>query len=500
MIRSAFHELYKWIENMDLQRKLTIMSSVIIVPFVGIILFLLVMFGRYGDSYDGIVRNVTLVNDYNIRFKEDMDSVMYQMVARSLGSEEVEEAIGMKNPERMIDEAEAGFEQLEQSSTSQQASQVSSHVLKLLGTLRKHVENISSTVKVSGSYEENMVKLDNDIRIITELIQERIAEYLSYETVSMEQVRQNMVASRIGLIRAAVITLLLLIAVAIVFAALIMRSITRPIRQLCDASEQIGKGHLDTRINIAARNELSLLGNSFNHMSEQITVLIEDIRTEQIYNRNMELKLLQSQINPHFLYNTLDNIIWLSQADRKEDVASLVMSLSRFFRTTLSGGRDIIPLKEEISHVEAYLQIQQFRYRDILSYRIELPQELTEVPVIKMTLQPLVENALYHGIKYKREMGEIRISARKEGENACICVTDNGIGMKEEDLAHLRNLLAGTEKPAPDNSGFGIVNVDQRLKLNFGEEYGLSIESVYGEGTTITVHTPGLLPQERTLS
>ena len=122
------------------------------------------------------------------------------------------------------------------------------------------------------------------------------------------------------------------------------------------------------------------------------------------------------------------------------------------------------------------------------------------MPVIKMTLQPLVENALYHGIKYKREMGEIRISARKEGENACICVTDNGIGMKEEDLAHLRNLLAGTEKPAPDNSGFGIVNVDQRLKLNFGEEYGLSIESVYGEGTTITVHTPGLLPQERTLS
>ena len=214
----------------------------------------------------------------------------------------------------------------------------------------------------------------------------------------------------------------------------------------------------------------------------------------------MELKLLQSQINPHFLYNTLDNIIWLSQADRKEDVASLVMSLSRFFRTTLSGGRDIIPLKEEISHVEAYLQIQQFRYRDILSYRIELPQELTEVPVIKMTLQPLVENALYHGIKYKREMGEIKISARKEGEKACICVTDNGIGMKEEDLEHLRNLLAGTEKPAPDNSGFGIVNVDQRLKLNFGEAYGLTIESVYGEGTTITVHTPGLLPQERALS
>ena len=167
-------------------------------PLMALVLFLLVMLGRYGQSYDGIVQNVTLVNEYNIHFKEDMDSVMYQMVARSLGKDEVEDVIGMENPETMIEDASASFLKLESSSTSDQASQVSTHVLKLLETLRKYVREIDSEVKVTGSYEANMVKLDTDIRIITELIQERIAEYLSYETVSMEQVRQAMVASRMN--------------------------------------------------------------------------------------------------------------------------------------------------------------------------------------------------------------------------------------------------------------------------------------------------------------
>ena len=223
MIRKGLSNINQRIENMDLQRKLTIMSGVIIIPFVAVILFLLVMFGRYGNSYDGIVQNVTLVNKYNIRFKEDMDSVMYQMVARSLGKDEVEDVIGMENPETMIDDATASFRQLEISSTSRQASQISTHILKLLETLRKYVTEIDSEVKVTGSYEQNMVKLDTDIRIITELIQERIAEYLSYETVSMEQVRQAMVASRINLIRAAVVFLLLIIVVVSLLAMMITR-------------------------------------------------------------------------------------------------------------------------------------------------------------------------------------------------------------------------------------------------------------------------------------
>ncbi len=490
MVQKRFHGIYRRIENLDLRKKLTIMCGVIIVPLTVFILFLLIMLGRYGASYDGIVRNMAQVNTYNIRFKEDMDSVMYQMVARALKKEEVEDAVDMKNPETMIDEAEAAFRELEVSSTSEEAGLVSARIQKLLTTLRKHVNEIDSEVRITGSYESNMEKLDNDIRIITELIQERISEYLFYEAGSMEQIRTNLIASRNRLIRAAIAMLAVMIPLMIILVVSITRSITQPVRSLCDAAEQIGQGHFDTRTHIRAGNELALLGSSFDHMAEQITVLIEDIRTEQINNRKMELKLLQSQINPHFLYNTLDNIIWLSEADRKEDVVSIVMALSQFFRTTLSGGRDIITLKEEISHVEAYLQIQKFRYRDILSYRIDLPDELLQVPVIKMTLQPLVENALYHGIKNKRGMGEILISASRSGNDTLIRVSDNGIGMKEEELAHLKKLAAGSEKVSQDNAGFGIANVAQRLRLNFGERYGLDIESTYGEGTQITVHTP----------
>ena len=215
-----------------------------------------------------------------------------------------------------------------------------------------------------------MERLETDIRIITELIQERIAEYISYETKSMGEIREKTLRERERLVRMSGEILALVLIIGAVLVYLISRSITRPVRELCDAAEMIGKGHLDTRINIASNNELAIVGDSFNRMAQQITVLIADIKEEQIYNRNMEQKLLQAQINPHFLYNTLDNILWMAEAGKKEDVQALVMSLSQFFRTTLSGGRDIIPLSEEVSHVEAYLQIQKFRYRDILSYEI----------------------------------------------------------------------------------------------------------------------------------
>ncbi len=490
MIRKGFHKLLHVIENMNLSTKLAIMVGSIIIPSVFLMIFLLVMLGSVGESYDAIVQNVTSANVYNIHFKEDMDSVMYQMVARSLEMDEVTSVVGMTDPGTMIDQAEASFNILKKTSSSPEAAQASERVCKLLKTLETHVKEIDESVKQTGSYENNMERLETDIRIITELIQERITEYISYETQSMSEIREQTIRERNELTRMAVVIFLFVLGVGGVFSILITRSITRPIHKLCSAAEEIGRGHFDTRISIASHNELAIVGESFNRMAEQITVLIADIKEEQIYNRNMEQKLLQSQINPHFLYNTLDNILWMSEAGRNEDVQGLVMSLSQFFRTTLSGGRDIITLREEISHVEAYLQIQKFRYRDILSYEINVPQDLMQVPVIKMTLQPLVENALYHGIKNKRGMGLLTITAYRRNDFVCIQVMDDGMGMKEEDLATLRRMISGETAPLPDNTGFGLVNVAQRLRLNFGDQYTLKIESTYGEGTCVTVYNP----------
>ena len=211
---------------------------------------------------------------------------------------------------------------------------------------------------------------------------------------------------------------------------------------------------------------------------------------EQLNLRATELKLLQAQINPHFLYNTLDTIIWLAEAGQKEQVVMMVSTLSDFFRTTLSKGRDYIMVKEETAHIRSYLTIQQFRYRDILEYEINIPEELNEYQILKLTLQPLVENALYHGIKNKRGLGHILVSGKKQGGNLVFTVRDNGKGMDPERLAYVQRLIRGGLKDEDAPSGFGLFNVNQRLQLNYGPGYGLFLASEEGEWTEVNVIIP----------
>ena len=168
----------------------------------------------------------------------------------------------------------------------------------------------------------------------------------------------------------------------------------------------------------------------------------------------------------------------------------MVSSLSDFFRTTLSKGRDYITLHEEEMHIRSYLRIQQFRYRDILDYSIQIPQQMASYPILKLTLQPLVENALYHGIKNKRGRGHIEVIGREEEDRLVLSVRHDGIGMTAERLSHVRALICGDEMDEENPSGFGLFNVNQRLQLNYGTSYGLEIESVYGEGTTILAVIP----------
>ena len=223
--------------------------------------------------------------------------------------------------------------------------------------------------------------------------------------------------------------------------------------------------------------------------------MVDDIRVEEINLRAAELRLLQEQINPHFLYNTLDNIIWLAESGEDEEVVKMVSSLSSFFRTTLSKGRDYITIAEEREHIESYLSIQKFRYRDILSYDIDFEDEILDHSILKLTLQPIVENALYHGIKNKRGMGHIQIDGRMAGDNIEFIVSDNGIGMREEEAEHLRNVISGLISDDRSDGGFGLFNVNQRLELNYGKEYGLNIESTYNVGTTIRVKIPAVKKQ-----
>ena len=325
-----------------------------------------------------------------------------------------------------------------------------------------------------------------NIKNLTTLIQGGIQDYVYIETTNYENVREALdVKTRQSFMLCGVVT------VFAVFIAGYMtiratRSITIPIRELCDMTEKVAEGDFSVRTEKADLDEIGVLSQSFNDMTEEIGTLVEVIKTQQENLHLTETKLLQAQINPHFLYNTLDTIVWLAEEHKTDEVVNMVTALSSFFRTTLSKGRDFITVEEEESHIRSYLKIQQFRYQDILDYSIEIDEELREFVLPKLTLQPLVENALYHGIKNKRGKGMIRITGKKDGENIIFKVHDNGKGMTEEKLFELRSNM---RKKKLDNNvnSFGVINVNQRLRHYYGKEYGLSYVSRQDEGTEVTV-------------
>ncbi|MBR1913985.1 MAG: sensor histidine kinase [Lachnospiraceae bacterium] len=422
-------------QRMNLRRRLITMGVGLILPLVIIIAFLIYQLNIFCKSYDAIVLNLTKANEYNLEFKSDFDSVLYQMVARSLTKDEVSEVAHMKAPDAMISDAENTFRRLRTTTNSVHAADRISSILKLMETLRNRMDDINGNIDSESAYEDNMERLDSDIRILTELIQERIIEYIYYESESMEEVRQQMDEQRLRVMNVAVIAVGVVLIYAVTFYILISKSITRPVADL-------------------------------------------------------ELRLLQAQINPHFLYNTLDNIVWLAEDGKTGEVEDMVTSLSQFFRTTLAGGEDFVRISDEVSHIEAYLHIQHLRYQDILSYEISIPDELKTYRIIKLTLQPIVENALYHGIKNKRGGGSITISAGDEDRNIRLIVEDTGIGMKEDELQNVRSIIEGKTRPSSDNTGFGMANIAERIRLNYGPGYGMTIESEYDKGTRVEIVIP----------
>ncbi|WP_239619302.1 sensor histidine kinase [Cohnella mopanensis] len=277
--------------------------------------------------------------------------------------------------------------------------------------------------------------------------------------------------------------------------------LTRPIQLLKSKMRQAASGYLDAKVKPTGHDEIADLGTSFNTMIEKIKMLLEQSIREQEHIQKAELRTLQAQINPHFLYNTLDSIVWMAEAGKNEQVIQLVQALSRFFRISLNKGRDWISIKIELDHVQSYLIIQKMRYRDILDYEVDVSPELQMYPILKMTLQPLVENALYHGIKNQRGKGLIRIGGYVDLQDIVLFVEDNGIGMTKDRLEAVREQLEQPRDSQPDdsgdtgiedgkNGGFGLQNVHQRLKLYFGERYGLQIESEERKGTCIYVRIP----------
>lgn len=284
--------------------------------------------------------------------------------------------------------------------------------------------------------------------------------------------------------------LLALAAVAILLAALvssivISRALSRPLKGLSRAMRQFEKNaDTFTYAPVGGAREVQELSESFSHMVVKIQHLMETVRREEINLRKTELKALQAQINPHFLYNTLDSIAWMCEQGRNDEAVQMVNALAQLFRISISRGHELIPIRSELRHAESYLKIQKHRYKNQFSYRFNVDESCLDFLCNKITLQPIIENAIYHGINGLVDEGEIVITLRADGSDVVFTVADNGVGMEEEQIQAI------LRKERSDHTGIGIKNVNDRLKIYFGEGYGITIDSEPDVGTTVTIRMP----------
>ncbi|MBR5496171.1 MAG: sensor histidine kinase [Oscillospiraceae bacterium] len=266
--------------------------------------------------------------------------------------------------------------------------------------------------------------------------------------------------------------------------------LTRPLQRLEKNMKKVKEGNFDIHIPIESTDETGRLSETFNNMVDKIKQLMQESIADQKQKRLLELKALQSQINPHFLYNTLDSIIWMAESGEVDDVVEMTSALSKLFRTSISKGSEIISFCEELENISSYLTIQQIRYKDKLRYHIDVQDKIKQCKVLKLILQPLVENAIYHGIKQAQEPGQITIKAFEQNNNLVVEISDNGAGMQPEVLERILTDNPIKVESSRKSSGIGTTNVNQRIKLAFGEQYGLSYQSTLGQGTTVVVTLP----------
>ena len=270
-------------------------------------------------------------------------------------------------------------------------------------------------------------------------------------------------------------------------SGILSKEITKPIRRLRDSMSLVQTGDFENaNIQITAKNEIGSLSKSFNVMTEKIHALMEQNVYEQKQKRKSEMKALQAQINPHFLYNTLDSIIWMSEAGKNDEVVLMTSALAKLLRQSISNDKEQITIREEVDYVRSYLTIQKMRYQDKLEYSIEVEDQIRGAYIIKFILQPLVENAIYHGLKYKETKGNLDVRGYRKGNKIYLTVADDGIGMDDEELKHIFDRKEENGK----SNGVGVYNVHKRIRLYYGPEYGVTFVSRKGEGTVATVTIP----------
>ena len=350
---------------------------------------------------------------------------------------------------------------------------------KLIYTNLYEENNLEAVHYDDGSHQEIF---QGEKRLITV----KTVSYTGWKIVSvvpMSAFNMGLYGTRMFVIMLMALSMLMII----IINQLVSARIAKPLQRLNESVKEWEAGNLNPTIYVGGSLEVEHLGKTLRSTVEQINQLMHDILYEQEEKRKSELDALQSQINPHFLYNTLDSIVWMIEGERYEDAVFMITQLASLFRISLSRGKTIISVEDEIKHAKNYMNIQKIRYKNSFAIDFSIEEEILHCCTVKLVVQPLLENAIYYGVEGMDGEGEIHVKGYRKEDDIYIEVSDNGLGMPQD---MVEQLLTDNNRVRKHGSGVGVINVHNRIRLRFGKPYGLEIESMPDEGTTIRIHLP----------
>ena len=472
-----------------LQISYILLISIMIIPTTYSVIVLQI----HTKQYDDIITNVSKANTINQIAKSDIPNTLWEIVC---GKKDFETG----DPYNMLEEIFTGITDMQKHTKSADNKQKLEVANRACTTLLRNIEMLENQINSGSSVTTNEASLD-EIRTITSLFSDIIQDFILSEIESANETNTSIKRSSIILTILQIIIITFSLAVSINGYISVSRSISRPLSDMKELSTQISHGNLEARTTVPTVDELIPLASNMNLMAEQIDLLIKKNIEEQQNIQKAEMKALQAQITPHFLYNTFDTIIWLAEEEKTDEVVRITKAFSDFLRISLSRGHEWITINQELDHIRNYLTIQKIRYADILNYEIEADPSLLDFKIIKLVLQPLVENAIYHGIKNKRGRGHLKVTVEYADEahkTIRFCVSDDGAGFSEERLAQVNNELENASQDVEKlSSVYGLYNVNKKLKLYYQDKTdGLMIQSEQGKGSNISFTIPCVFEEQ----
>ena len=439
------------------------------------------------SQYNKIISNVGTANRINLIVKNDIPAELWNIISGK-------RAIQDGKQYQLLDEVYAKLSLMLMTNKNSESRGKLEVANRTTATLRRNIDMLISQMKKGSTVTQNEATLD-EIRTITSLFSDIMQDFIVTEIESANKTNQSLRNTSIILAIIQVLITIIAIIISINGFITVSAAIQKPISDMENLSTKVANGDLTARIDIPHVDELDKLAANLNTMTSQIDVLIKKNMEEQKNFQKAEMKALQAQITPHFLYNTFDTIVWLAEEEKTDDVVKITKAFSEFLRISLSRGHEWITISQELDHIKNYLTIQKIRYADILNYTIEADDSLMDIKMIKLVLQPLIENAIYHGIKNKRGRGELKVKVNYADEKhkaINFSVEDNGAGFTEERLGQVRNeLRTGSQDSEKLSSVYGLYNVNKKLKLYYGDQTdGLIIESEAGKGSKISFKIP----------